>query len=168
MDKDKQNKSVYPEASRGVLANQQIHKSYQGGPINKVRDYSPATLIAMTAIAAVLFLVIGVGTYIFVFQRVHKIDPSVAAFKIAKKFAELKTSQSSSELEAITEEAVRRCPKGEGPIITITHEYSDPNQPRRTDNTVIDTSNIKDLIPILDELVQKSDGAKRNTLDISC
>lgn len=168
MDKDKQRTSIYPEATRGVLANQQVHKTYSSGPINKVRDYSPSTLIAMTLFAALVIGALAIGSYIFIFQKVHKVDSSVASFKIAKRFSELKTSQTLSELEGITDNAIKFCAKGEAPTITITHEYSQPNQPRHIDTTVIDTGNIKDLEPILEQIENKSNGARINTLAIGC
>lgn len=168
MDKDKQRNSIYPEATRGVLANEQIHKQYTKGPSNKVRDYSPSTLIATTMISILLLITLAVGSFIFIFSKTHKLDSTVASVKIAKKVAELKTTQTLDELVANAEQTSKQCYGGKPAVITITHEYSVLGQPSHIDTTVIDTGDIKKIEPVLANIDKKATGARLNTMEIIC
>jgi hypothetical protein len=166
MDKDKHLKSVYPTATRGNLANNQIHKKYQARPLTQSRDYSPQSLIFQAVIICLVIGLLGIGSYIYYFTRIRNQNPTTVAYAVARKVSELNSSQTYyDQLETETASTFNWC---KAPIITVTYYYGRTGETKRTDNTVIDTGKIKSITALLDEIVQKADSAIKSDYDITC
>jgi hypothetical protein len=165
MDKGKQKQNIYPTATRGVLANEQVQKKYQAGAASKVRDYSPATIIMQAVIACIVIAVASIGGYIYYYAKIRPMNPNTAAYSIAKRVAEFDSSELYDVMESETTNALQWCKE---PIMIVTYDYALPGQPKRTDTTEISTAGIRDLSPIYEELVTKADTAKKITLNATC
>jgi hypothetical protein len=165
MDKNKQTESIYPSASRGLLANEQIHKKYESKPLTKTRDYSPATLILQAVLVFLGIAILAVGAYAYYYTQIRKTKPDTAAYAIAKKYAELNSSQSYEALETETASVFNWC---KAPIITISYDNGGIRDVTSSDKTVINTGNIKDLDPVFSEITTKSGNSVSSTYDITC
>lgn len=162
---NKQQRPTYPAPTRGPL---RPDSKLPGRPKRSRRfmhDYEPATLLGFLAGAVILLGLIGMVVFYLNFRRSERDISHDAAVVVAKKLAEFNPAETADVMQMQIDDRFKTCTTL--PQIVLNHYYQDAGQPVRTESTTIDLSN-PDISSMLEQVVDRSDGAKRNELVVNC
>lgn len=168
MDKDKSRlpKSIYPEPTRGPLAeNPQFNKAPRQHHLRRFHDQSPATVLAMICIPVVLLGVLGFAFFYRATESRNKTDPREAAAIIARKISEMQNSSAHALTTEKINQTFNNCKTT--PKLIVTHEYK-TGLNRPTAYTHISLRENMDISEAVGKIAEQSDQTESNNADITC